>query len=258
MTAARPGEPVRFALFGDNRTGGDAHRRLVSALVDEAPDFVVNTGDMVGESSDEEWKMFFDIEYPLLLGTPLLAAAGNHEMDYGDDEMYARLLPAAGASFSGRVYSVDYGDLHLAMLDSNHDLDEQGSWLDRDLTAAEARGARHLFVVLHWGPWCGVNKMGHGSNDDAIAHIVPVAKKHAVAAVFSGHNHVYERGADGNLRYVVAGGGGAPLDTPGLVLQTQMTRAVNSYVIVDVAGGSVHLTAKDDTGSPFDETEWTR
>jgi Calcineurin-like phosphoesterase len=257
MTAARPGEPVRFAVFGDNRTNGDTHRRLVSALVGEAPDFIVNTGDMVGESSDIEWKMFFDIEYPLLVNTPLVAAIGNHEADYGDDDQYARLLPAVGASFGGRVYSIDYGDVHLAMLDSNHELDDQRGWLDADLTAAEGRGARHLFVVLHWGPWCGVNKVGHGGNDEAADAIVPVARKHGVAALFSGHNHVYERGADGNLRYVVTGGGGAPLDTPGLALQTQMTRAVNSYVIVDVVGGQVHLTAKDEAGAPFDEAAWT-
>jgi len=200
--------------------------------------------------------MFFDIEYPLLVSTPLVAAIGNHEADYGDGGQYARLLPARGAAFGGRVYSVDYGDVHLAMLDSNGHLGDQGRWLDADLTSAEGRGARHLFVVMHWGPWCGVNKMSHGSNDEAIEHIVPVARKHAVAAIFSGHNHVYERGADGTLRYVVSGGGGAPLDTPGLVLQTQVTRAINSYVIVDVVGGQVHLTARDEAGAPFDEANW--
>jgi hypothetical protein len=257
ITAPRPGEPIRFAVFGDNRTNGDAHRRLVEALVAEAPDVVVNTGDMVGESEDSEWKTFFDIEYELIANTPLLAAIGNHEVDYGDDDMFKRLFPIAGSSFHGRVYSADWGDAHFAMLDSNGDLGAQSRWLDGDLSAAEARGARHTFVVLHWGPWCGVNKMSHGNNDDAIASIVPVAKKHGVAAIFSGHNHVYERGADGELRYVVAGGGGAPLDTPGRVKQTLVTRAVNSYVIVDVAGGRVHITAKDEASVPFDEAEWS-
>jgi hypothetical protein len=257
VTAPRPGEPIRFAVFGDNRTDGDAHRRLVAALAAEAPDLVVNTGDMVGESDSGEWQIFFDIEYPLLINTPLVPAIGNHEADYGDGGQFASLFPMSGSRFGGRVYSLDYGDLHFAVLDSNGELGDQARWLDGDLTAAEARGARHEFVVMHWGPWCGVSKMSHGNNDDAISAVVPVARRHKVAALFSGHNHVYERGADGELRYVVSGGGGAPLDKTGRVRQTLLTRAVNSYVMVDVAGGRVHLTAKDDTGAVFDEAEWT-
>jgi hypothetical protein len=167
------------------------------------------------------------------------------------------LFPPLQRGYSTRVWSLDYGDLHFALLDSNDDLEAQARWLDQDLTAAEARGLKHHFVAMHWGPYCGVDKISHGNNDEAIEHVVPVAKKHHVAAIFSGHNHVYERGIDDQLRYVVAGGGGAPLDSPGRVKQTLVTRAINSYVIVDVVGDQVHVTAKDTSGAPFDDAEWT-
>ena len=207
---AAAGKRLRFVVFGDNRTGGDVHRQLVEGLVTEAPDFVVNTGDMVGESTVDEWQTFFSIEYPLLRQTPLYPVMGNHEHDYGEDDMYAQLFPLGDrARFSGRVYSFDYGSAHVAILDSNGDLGAQSRWLEADLSAADARGQRS-FIALHFGPVCGCSGIGHGSNDDADP-VLDVATRHRVGAIFSGHNHLYERGVSRGVPYVVTGGGGAPL-----------------------------------------------
>jgi Calcineurin-like phosphoesterase len=257
-TAPAPGRPLRFAVFGDNRTDGDVHRRLVDLLADEAPDFVINTGDLVGESNPGEWQTFFDIEYPLLLKTPLFPAMGNHENDYDDRTLFNRYFPVGDqAIYQGRVYSADYGDAHVALLDSNQPLASQAHWLDVDLTAAEERGARASFVVMHWGPICACASIGHGSNDDAIASIEPVARAHRVAAILSGHNHLYERGVDDGVNYVVTGGGGAPLVATGWIPQTRATQSINHYVLIDLLGDAVHLTAKDETGTVFDEARWT-
>jgi hypothetical protein len=251
-TAPPDGKRLRFALFGDNRTGGDVHRQLVEGLVQEAPDFLVNTGDMVGESTESEWQTFFDIEHPLLATTPLFPAMGNHEHDYGEDDRFQQLFPLGDTSqFNGRVYSVDYGSVHIATLDSNGDLDAQARWLDRDLADADARG-RLSFVVMHWGPVCGCSGFQHGSNDDA-EPVAKAAARHHVAALFSGHNHVYERGVRNGLTYVVSGGGGAPLQATGTIDSTQATFAQNHYVIVDVLGNDVHLTAKTAQGMVLDD-----
>jgi acid phosphatase type 7 len=251
-TAPPSGRRLRFAVFGDNRTGGDVHRQLVEGLVQEAPDFVVNTGDMVGESTESEWQTFFDIEHPLLATTPLFPVMGNHENDYGDDDRFAQLFPLGdGARFSGRVYSHDYGSVHLAALDSNGDLGAQSRWLDGDLADADARG-QLSFVALHWGPVCGCSGFQHGSNDDA-GPIQTVAARHHVAVLFSGHNHLYERGVRDGLTYVVTGGGGAPLQAAGTIASTQATFAQNHYVMVDVLGDDVRLTAKTAQGTVLDD-----
>lgn len=250
-TAPPSGRRLRFAVFGDNRSGGDVHRQLVEGLLLEAPDFVLNTGDMVGESTESEWQTFFDIEHPLLSTTPLLPVMGNHEKDYGDDERFAQLFPLGDASrFSGRVYSLDYGSVHIVALDSNGDLDAQARWLEGDLAGADARG-QLSFVALHWGPVCGCSGFQHGSNDDAET-IQRVAARHHVAVLFSGHNHLYERGVSQGLTYVVTGGGGAPLQAPGTIDSTQATFAQNHYVMVDVLGSDVRLTAKTAQGSVLD------
>jgi len=250
-TAPLPGKRLRFVIFGDTRTGGDTHRKLVDALVAESPDFVVNTGDLVGQSVASEWDTFFKLEYPLLLKTPLYPAMGNHEHDYGEEEDFARLFPLGDPSeFAGRVYSFDYGSAHVAVLDSNGELEDQEGWLDRDLAGAEAR-AQLSFVVMHWGPACGCDGFAHGANDEA-AGILKVAARHHVAALFSGHNHLYERGVDHGVPYVVTGGGGAPLGETGRTRSTQVTFAQNHYVVLDVLGRDVQLTAKSAQGAILD------
>jgi hypothetical protein len=251
-TAPPPDRRLRFAVFGDNRSGGDVHRQLVEGLLLEAPDFVLNTGDMVGTSTESEWQTFFDIEHRLLSTTPLFPVMGNHEDAYGDDDRFAQLFPVGDpARFSGRVYSRDYGSVHIAALDSNGDLDAQARWLDGDLAAADARG-QLSFVALHWGPVCGCAGFQHGSNDEADP-VQAVAARHHVAVLFSGHNHLYERGVSQGLTYVVTGGGGAPLQATGTIGATQATFAQNHYVIVDVLGNEVRLTAKTAQGLVLDD-----
>jgi hypothetical protein len=254
-TAPAPGQRLRFAVFGDNRTMGNVHRELVAGLVAESPDFVINTGDMVGNSSPSEWRTFFEIEYPLLLSTPLYPAIGNHESDYGESDMFAQLFPLGNGRFEGRVYSFDYGSAHVAVLDSSGELDEQVDWLDEDLSAADARG-QLSFIALHWGPVCGCAGFQHGGNDDADV-VVEVATRHRVPAIFSGHNHLYERGSVRGITYIVTGGGGAPLMAPGVIRSTQATFAQNHYVMVEMLGEAVRLTAKTAQGFMLDDAVLT-
>jgi hypothetical protein len=259
VTAPLPGasERVRFVVYGDNRSNGDAHRRVVSAIAAEGADFLLNTGDLVDHDADDEWQTFFDIEHALLSTTPLWAAPGNHE---GGGDRWAELFPVGErARFAGRAYGADYGPVHVAALDSNGDLVEQARWLDGDLAAARARGAKHLFVFMHDGPFSGATGFGaHGSNMIARRVVVPVAKKHGVTAIFSGHDHIYERGESDDLAYWVTGGGGAPLRSAGFIDETKVAKSLFHYLVVDVVGGRAQITAKDTTGTPFDEATIVR
>jgi predicted phosphodiesterase len=254
-TAAKPGERVRFVVYGDDRTNGDAHRRIVDAIEAEGPDFTVNTGDLVDSSTDGEWNDFFNLEYPLLLHTPIFPTLGNHEAASSGGARFVELFPMDGRVDSGTVggdaFGADFGDVHLAAIDSNGDLGKQATWLDQDLTQATARGATHLFVFLHWGPYSSGTMLLHGSNDDA-EPIARVAKAHGVDALFSGHDHFYERGQSDNLIYFVTGGGGAPLMSAGHIDQTRVTNSAYHYLVVDVAGSSAVAVAKDPSGTAFD------
>jgi Calcineurin-like phosphoesterase len=251
---AQGGERVKFVVYGDNRTDGDAHRQVIDGIGSEGADFIVNTGDLVDSSSNGEWQIFFDIEYDLLRRVPMLPTLGNHEANSGGAGRFAELFPLGDPKvYGGRVYSKDFGDVHIAVLDSNGDLGSQAGWLEQDLTAAEQRGARHEFIVMHQGAYSGSHALMHGSNEDAQEHIVPVARRHPVDALLAGHDHFYERGQSQNLAYFVAGGGGAPLEPCSTIPETIMCRSMHHYLVVEVQGGTATFTAKDSNGNAFDQ-----
>jgi hypothetical protein len=80
-----------------------------------------------------------------------------------------------------------------------------------------------------------------------------VLRRHRVDLVISGHDHAYERGDDEGLRYVVSGGGGAPLYRRRD--ERAMTRSFASehhYVRVDVEREQVRFTTLRPDGSTVD------
>ncbi len=248
-TAPRGDEPVTFVVWGDHRSDGDAHRRGAAAVLAEAPDFIVDTGDLVARSDEREWRDFFAAEYSLLARVPIFPVLGNHEADSGGARRFEELFPSSGGE---TYYPVDVGPVHVAMLDSNGDLAAQARWLDADLAAAERRGARALFVAAHHGLASSGIEPGHGGNDDLREAIAPVARAHHVVVVFGGHDHFYERGTQDGLGYVVAGGGGAPFTAALRMPGSACLAFAHHHVVVRVAGSSVTLRAIGDDGTLLD------
>jgi calcineurin-like phosphoesterase family protein len=216
QTAPTAGEVVRFAVYGDVRGGHDTHAQLVAAMLDQAPDFVLATGDLVLRGTDAgDWQRFFAVTGNLLARVPYYPAAGNHDMGKSGDEqrrlsdLFALWPGPPDRPIWGTWYSFDVADLHFAMLDSNsYEHPEQLTWLQRDLAAANARGVRAIFAVTHDGPF---SRATHGGNAYAVASYVPVLTRAGATLIFSGHDHIYQRGQEAGLDYIVSGGGGAPL-----------------------------------------------
>jgi hypothetical protein len=59
------------------------------------------------------------------------------------------------------------------------------------------------------------------------------------------------------ITYVVTGGGGAPLMATGTIASTQATFSQNHYVIVEMLGDTVRLTAKTAQGMMLDDAVLT-
>ncbi len=209
-------EPLRFAVYGDVRGGHRVHAAIANSLLSEAIDFVIVTGDMVLRGSDEaDWQRFFSVAGPLLARLPYYPVAGNHDLGSAGDERRRMselfsLWPApSGRAGTGAWHSFDVSDVHFVMLDSNHYRDEgQLAWLRQDLEAARKRGVRAIFAAVHAGPYSRGLHQGHSY---AATHYVPVLSENRVTLLFSGHDHLYQRGKAGGLDYIVSGGGGAPL-----------------------------------------------
>ncbi len=132
----------------------------------------------------------------------------------------------------------------------------QLDWLDGDLSAAQRRGARAVFVFAHAGPY---SSGLHGDSAACNRDYVPVLVRHHVTAFFGGHDHDYERGQVGALRYVVTGGGGAELrdarcGVPGKKpCLPRVAELINehNYVSVEVLPSLVRLCPKRTDGTPL-------
>jgi predicted phosphodiesterase len=249
FTAAPPGEPFRFAMFGDNRTQPEEHAKVVDAILSYHPRFLVNSGDLVAKGADEKlWDTFFGIEGALLASTPLYPALGNHE---GEASIYFRLFSLPGKE---RYYSFDYGDVHFVVLDSNRPYltsKEQRDWLLADLRDNQQRP--FIVVVLHNPLYTVTTTAKRQKETKGIRAVLePLLLKYRVDLVVSGHDHAYEHNVVNGRQYIVSGGGGAPLYA---VKPKRFTvKAVSTYhfLAIEVRPGQMEIRAVTPEGRELD------
>jgi len=243
-------EIIRFLVMGDNRTNALAHAAVVQAGLSEPADFVLNTGDMIMDGSlDGDWQAFFEVERELLRRTPLFPTLGNHEFyDQGAGVpnflRYTRVPRNAAAPEN--YYAFTYGAVRFLVLDSNDDWSRptaQRHWLEGELHAAgNDPRLHHIMVMTHHGPY---SSGYHGSHPGMLmSDLGALLRSEGVSLILSGHDHMYERGDADGLKYVVTGGGGAPLYPENRVLPSQQAfEASYHYLRIVVNGEQVEVTS---------------
>jgi 3',5'-cyclic AMP phosphodiesterase CpdA len=266
-TAPTPGAqvPVTFVVFGDNRSDAVAHYEIVERIRAEVPDFLLSTGDMVMDGGEErQWKQFFDIEGPLLADNVIYPALGNHDIEEGGHEWIEQLFnPPADRQAPGQ-YAFTYGPVRVIVLESNTPsfaMTDQTAWLERQLAQYQQDPRlRHLFIVMHH-PVYSISS--HGGLPSLREKWAPLFEHYGTSAVFSGHDHCYQRAEDNGVKYFVTGGGGAPLYGIGKRVsridasRVQRQEKVNHYVRVHVIGDLVELTAVRTDGTPIETVTWS-
>lgn len=258
---AQPFVPTRFIVYGDTRSRAAQHRAIVQAIVARAPDWVLHTGDLLDDGRDErQWQSFFEIEAPLLDHTPWLAVVGNHELvrpsSTGLDHFrrYVHCEPSSPSPEIDTTFS--WANVFVVAVNAYDDFSDvtKMQWLERALAQArhdadESHG--WLLFASHWGPRSsgphGDNRPFRRVNMDA------VLRRHRVDLVISGHDHAYERGDDQGLRYLVSGGGGAPLyrqrhDNA----HSRIYERAYHFVQIDVTHERLVITAIRPDGSALD------
>ncbi|HWQ53896.1 MAG TPA: metallophosphoesterase [Bryobacteraceae bacterium] len=249
QTAPSGPAPFNFIVYGDTRSRHDMHQRIVDAMVKAGPEFVIHTGDLVADGANsEQWSRFFSIEKELLRRTVFFPVLGNHERN---NPQYFEFF-----DMKKPYYSFNWGSAHFALLDTGivaAEWDEQTRWLGADLERAAKADFR--FVIFHEPPYTAVKK--RQSDGTRSRTLVPLLEKYKVHAVFSGHDHNYQRHVKDGVQYIVTGGGGAPLypvDGP-IEGMTRKVVSTEHYVQVKVEGKTARLEAVALDGSVIEAFE---
>jgi len=249
--------PVTFLVYGDDRTDSTAHAAIARAMLQVPSAFLVNTGDMVEDGGDADaWQTFFDVEAPLLRDRPLFAAIGNHELvNDAAGVSFARYFGFPDVAGQTKLYgTLRFGFVRLFFLNAMHGFDsgEEREWLARELASSDTEpGIVWRIAVTHHGPW---SSGPHGPNRKLLdAHIPELLAAHHIDLVLSGHDHIYERGSSGNLKYLVSGGGGAPLYPIGQVEATSL-KAESTYHFIEITmtSSKVNVVARRVDGTVLD------
>ncbi|MBN3524261.1 phosphodiester glycosidase family protein [Paenibacillus apiarius] len=258
-TAEANGERTEFLFFGDSQASNEDGFKLWSDIAHKAVldhpnfDFILQAGDMVEDGfKEKEWSMWFKAAQDIFLRTTLVSVVGNHEVTgtrKNDDFLAHFNNPQNGLeSLKGSNYSFEYHNAHIAVLNSEYDLDEQKEWLRRDLAAT---GKTWKIVTFHRGPY------GSQYNSEHIRNAWTSAfDEFNVDLALNGHDHVYVRTyplrggkavAEGDGTTYVVGGSSGPKFYPVTPREWQLKvdgEQTQIYGAIEIVGGELKFTVK--------------
>ncbi|MNB93007.1 Cellulosome-anchoring protein precursor [compost metagenome] len=217
-TEASIAAPFQFLIFGDSQSGRQEESdyakwgETVNAAYQANPEakFIINNGDLVEKGSYEHWHKWFEGAEGVIENIPEMPVTGNHEYysTYGVNEQADNFkmqfnLPQNGPDrLKGLVYSYDYGDVHISVLNSQNTeantdqtekmgdiLAEQAAWLDQDLMSTDKKWK---IVFYHKASYYSRSSRAADAEKVKLA-FQPVIDKYHVDLVFGAHDHTITR-----------------------------------------------------------------
>lgn len=190
-----------FAHISDTQRGSVQFGQVLSLVTDKS-DFLLHTGDIIQNPIETDWIDMIDGNFKYLSRIPMMAIAGNHEVNGGfkNNDIYRHFnnsIPTQTSTASGYFYSFIYGNAKFIMLNTN-DLknnqlsDEQYNWLVNEL---ESNSCKWVIVSLH-NPLYSVGEWGSTNNTIALAlqnQLKGIFAEYGVDVVLQGHDHTISR-----------------------------------------------------------------
>ena len=163
--------------------------------------FLLHTGDMVDDGeSIWHWNQFMNSAKDTFMKLPILPVVGNHEANnkIGKNVNLKNFtdsfnLPDAGLEgiAPGTVYSIDYGEAHIAVLNTHFtkvsELRTQMAWLREDMSNSDKTWK---LVAFHRSPYGGRCYADAGIFRSEWA---PVFDELGIDLILTGHDHNYVR-----------------------------------------------------------------
>jgi len=194
--------PVNFIVNTDVQASDPEGFAYSAATVNAAWERFPNAafdailGDFNNHCDNIEWDMYFDAFQSNHAKGPLVPIAGNHD---GDGKlnwfrsMFTLKEQRNMTNLSGVYYSFDYGDAHIAVLNTNDVYSmsmPQRHWLINDM---KQTGAKWKLVFMHRGPYSA----GAGARKFEVflmrRALLPIFDDLGIDLVMYGHDHQYYR-----------------------------------------------------------------
>lgn len=240
ITLPRAENGFRFAVIGDSGTGGSAQRgigRLMAKYREAFPfDTVLMLGDnLYGSEDAEDYEEKFEEPYRELLdaGVKFYASLGNH------DEPNQRFYKPFNMN-ERRFYTFQPAEgIRFFALDSTYMSAEQLEWLEKELRESDSNWK---FCFFHHPIYSSGRR--HGSDEELREVLEPLFVKYGVDAVFSGHEHFYERlQPQQGVAYFISGAAGKL--RRGNIRRSNMTLSGFdrdfSFMLLEIAGDEMHF-----------------
>ena len=212
-TAKSSYAPTQFVYFGDAQNDVLDHwSRVIRMAYQTAPNasFAIHAGDLINKAHrDHEWAQWFKAGGFIHSQWTAIPAVGNHEfMLIGETPLkgWSWFKEKKKVSIQWRpqftlpvekdlvpelhetVYTVDYQDIRVIVLNSNDHLEQQTKYLEQKLKNCTAKWK---IVTCHHS----VFSPADGRNFQfARDHWKPLLDKYNVDLVLNGHDHTYARG----------------------------------------------------------------
>lgn len=248
---------VRFAVIGDSGTGDRAQYEVAQKMEAYRQatkfDFVIMLGDNIyGSHSPKDFVKKFEQPYKPLLdaGVKFYASLGNH--DDPDDERLYKPFNMGGE----RYYAFRKGEAAFFALDSNYMDPKQLSWLEQNLK--DSQGTWKICFFHH--PLYNDGRH-HGADADLRAQVLPLFQRYGVNAVFSGHEHVYQRIKPENNIYFFVLGNSGKLMTHDFGATRERVKGFDtdqSFMLVEIAGDKLYFQTIARSGETIDSGELPR
>ncbi|SFB18904.1 Glucan-binding domain-containing protein (YG repeat), partial [Acetitomaculum ruminis DSM 5522] len=185
---------TKFFVIGDTQMSGSVSADASDiALLQQIAgnvsgyDFGIQTGDYIDNGGNYHmWEEIQNVFGSTFNGIDMIHTMGNHEY-YGDSSGVAASLVYNLEGKDSLYYSVEYGNVYIAVVNYNANLKEAMDWLVKD---AKNSNARWKVLSIHQPAYyTNVN----GGSERFHKYVPSAADEAGIDVVFSGHDHSYAR-----------------------------------------------------------------
>ncbi len=241
---------VRFAVIGDTGTGDQLQYAVGQQLAlyhQKFPfTFTIMLGDNIyGSERPQDFDKKFLKPYKALLDAKVEfdATLGNHD---DPNQRFYKPFNMGGV----RYHTFKKGNVRFFVIDSNYLDPDQVKWLEKEL---QASGSDWKIPYFHHPLY---TTAARGPEVELRGILEPLFVKYGVNAVFSGHEHVYERIKAQKGIYYFTAGGSAKLRS-GDTRKGPLTEATfdtdRSFMLVEISGNELYFQTISRTGKTVDK-----